>query len=297
MSGPDVLAAAETALGNGTIATIRDIVYLKPAAFDAAQTRAMAAELEAMNRELVAEGRPYLLIGFGRWGTSDPWLGVPVLWSQISGARAIVESSLPDIEADPSQGSHFFHNVTGFPRALLHREAHGAVPDRLGLARPPAGRRRDALRAAPAPGGSAHREGRRAHRARGHRAGAGQGRRMNPSDRPIEDILRDLQERAKELECLYQIEELLLDTTSPLADVFAAGGAGHPHGLAVPAHLPGAHRLPGRVLRRAGLRADPVRGRSRRSVCGTRRSARSRSTTPRRCRRPTRGRSSRRNAA
>jgi hypothetical protein len=114
MTGPEVLAAGETALGNGTVSTIRDIVYLKPAAFDAAQTRVMAAEVEAMNRELVADGRPYLLVGFGRWGTSDPWLGVPVLWSQISGARAIIESSLPNIEADPSQGSHFFHNVTGF---------------------------------------------------------------------------------------------------------------------------------------------------------------------------------------
>ena len=76
-----------------------------------------------MNRGLVAEGRPYLLIGFGRWGTSDPWLGVPVLWSQISGARAIIESSLPNIEADPSQGSHFFHNVTGF-RVLYFTVKH-----------------------------------------------------------------------------------------------------------------------------------------------------------------------------
>lgn len=123
MSGPDVLAAGETALGNGTISTIRDIVYLRPAAFDAAQTRTMATEVEAMNRELVAEGRPYLLVGFGRWGTSDPWLGVPVLWSQISGARAIIESSLPNIEADPSQGSHFFHNVTGF-RVLYFTVKH-----------------------------------------------------------------------------------------------------------------------------------------------------------------------------
>lgn len=123
MSGPDVLAAGETALGNGTISTIRDIVYLRPAAFDAAKTLTMAAEVDAMNRELVAQGRPYLLIGFGRWGTSDPWLGVPVLWSQISGARAIIESSLPDIEADPSQGSHFFHNVTGF-RVLYFTVKH-----------------------------------------------------------------------------------------------------------------------------------------------------------------------------
>jgi hypothetical protein len=83
----------------------------------------MAGELEAINRELVTAARPYLLVGFGRWGTSDPWLGVPVQWSQISGARAIIESSLPGIEADPSQGSHFFHNVTGF-RVLYFTVKH-----------------------------------------------------------------------------------------------------------------------------------------------------------------------------
>lgn len=123
MDGPDVLAAGETALGNGTIGNIRDIVYIKPAAFDAACTQAMASEVEGINRGLVTEGRPYLLAGFGRWGTSDPWLGVPVRWSQISGARAIIESSLPGLEADPSQGSHFFHNVTGF-RVLYFTVKH-----------------------------------------------------------------------------------------------------------------------------------------------------------------------------
>ena len=60
----------------------------------------------------VEEGRPYLLIGFGRWGSSDPWLGIPVRWDQISGARAIVESGLPGLNPEPSQGSHFFHNMT-----------------------------------------------------------------------------------------------------------------------------------------------------------------------------------------
>ncbi len=74
----------------------------------------MAAELEAFNRRLEDEGRPYLLMGFGRWGSSDSWLGVPVEWSSISGARVIVESSLPDMNPDLSQGSHFFHNMISF---------------------------------------------------------------------------------------------------------------------------------------------------------------------------------------
>ncbi len=125
MERPEVLAAGEAALGNGTVSSIRDIVYVRPESFDAAQTRTIAGEVESMNRQLVAEGRPYLLLGFGRWGTSDPWLGIPVLWSQISGARAIVESSLPNIEADPSQGSHFFHNIVGF-RVLYFTVKHTA---------------------------------------------------------------------------------------------------------------------------------------------------------------------------
>ncbi len=128
LSTPRVLAASEMALGNGRTESLRDIVYLKPEAFDAHQTRVIAAELEALNRELTAEERPYLLIGFGRWGTSDPWLGIPVQWGQISGARVIVESSLPTIQADPSQGSHFFHNVTGFRVLYFHVKHTGPYP-------------------------------------------------------------------------------------------------------------------------------------------------------------------------
>jgi hypothetical protein len=79
-----------------------------------AHTRRIAAEIETIDRDLTAAGRPYLLIGFGRWGSSDPWLGVPVAWSQIAGAKVIVEASLPGASPDPSQGTHFFHNLTSF---------------------------------------------------------------------------------------------------------------------------------------------------------------------------------------
>jgi Pyruvate phosphate dikinase, AMP/ATP-binding domain len=109
-----VLAAGRRVLGNGTDNAVSDIVYVKPGAFEVAETPAIAAELEALNDTLVREGRPYVLIGFGRWGTSDRWGGVPVVWGQICGVRAIVEASTAGFGADLSQGSHFFHNLTSF---------------------------------------------------------------------------------------------------------------------------------------------------------------------------------------
>ena len=99
-------------LGNGVIGGIRDIVYVKPDTFTAARTPRMAGEVHQINIALKGEGRPYLLIGPGRWGSSDSWLGIPVVWSQISGAKAIVEVALPDMNVEPSQGSHFFQNIT-----------------------------------------------------------------------------------------------------------------------------------------------------------------------------------------
>ena len=74
----------------------------------------IAAEVARLNADLMAEGVPYVLIGLGRWGSADPWLGIPVTWEQISGARVIVESGLKDINVTPSQGSHFFQNLTSF---------------------------------------------------------------------------------------------------------------------------------------------------------------------------------------
>jgi hypothetical protein len=71
-------------------------------------------EVARLNAELVAEGVPYILFGLGRWGSADPWLGIPVTWEQISGARVIVESGLKDMKVTPSQGSHFFQNLTSF---------------------------------------------------------------------------------------------------------------------------------------------------------------------------------------
>ena len=110
-------------MGNGVVEGIQDVVYTKPGAFDAKHTRLMAAEIEKVNRPLLGEGRPYLLIGFGRWGSSDPWLGIPVTWGMVSGAKAIVEATLPSMNVEPSQGSHFFHNLSSLAGELFHGES------------------------------------------------------------------------------------------------------------------------------------------------------------------------------
>jgi hypothetical protein len=107
-----LLLYSHQALGNGTIRGLRDIVFVRPGRFDAARTPDIAREVSNMNSRMRAEGRHYLLIGPGRWGSSDPWLGIPVDWSQITNVRAIVEVCLPNMNVDPSQGSHFFQNMT-----------------------------------------------------------------------------------------------------------------------------------------------------------------------------------------
>jgi len=126
LEGDNVVLASENVLGNGSRDDLKDIVFITPEAFDQAETRAMAKEIERVNSALVEEGRPYLLIGFGRWGTSDPYLGVPVAWGQISGSRVIVEATLPEVQPDLSQGSHFFHNLLSFRVLYLSVEHHGA---------------------------------------------------------------------------------------------------------------------------------------------------------------------------
>jgi hypothetical protein len=100
-------------LGNGTV-ELHDLVMVDFERYDRMQSRAVAQQIARYNAELMAEERPYLLIGVGRWGSADPWLGIPVTWEQIAGARVIVESGLRDIRVSPSQGSHFFQNLTSF---------------------------------------------------------------------------------------------------------------------------------------------------------------------------------------
>lgn len=101
-------------LGNGIIDEIYDVIYVDYHLFERSKSKEVAAEVNKFNTKLVSEKRPYLLIGVGRWGSQDPWLGIPVNWDQISGAKAIVETSFKDFMVEPSQGSHFFQNITSF---------------------------------------------------------------------------------------------------------------------------------------------------------------------------------------
>jgi Pyruvate phosphate dikinase, AMP/ATP-binding domain len=110
----DLVLSSDRVLGNGVSKEILDIVYVKPEYFEAAKTPQIAQEIEQINLSLLRDERPYLLIGFGRWGTSDSWLGIPVVWSQISAATSIVEVTTPEMNVDLSQGSHFFHNLSSF---------------------------------------------------------------------------------------------------------------------------------------------------------------------------------------
>lgn len=102
----------EQSLGNGDLQGITDIIYADPDLFDKMETEEMAKEIDALNTKMLAEDRHYVLIGAGRWGTRDRFIGIPVQWSQISMAKVIVEMSLPGFPLDSSLGSHFFHNVT-----------------------------------------------------------------------------------------------------------------------------------------------------------------------------------------
>jgi len=108
------LLFSRSALGHGVINNIRDFVYVKPEKFNPSFTKEIAREVELINQRYIDLKRNYVLVGPGRWGSSDPWLGIPIKWSQISEARVIVESGLDSFKVDPSQGTHFFQNLTSF---------------------------------------------------------------------------------------------------------------------------------------------------------------------------------------
>ena len=108
----NLLCESDQVLGHGIINDIHDIVYVDYDKFNRAKSVQIAQEVNYFNSKLNRKNRPYLLIGMGRWGSLDPWLGIPVVWEQISGAKVIVESDFKDIVVMPSQGSHFFHNIT-----------------------------------------------------------------------------------------------------------------------------------------------------------------------------------------
>lgn len=109
-----ILMRSDTALGHGLMDNIRYVAYVRPESFDPSHNRELVNEIEKINTGFIAKEEPYILIGPGRWGSSDPALGIPVRWSQIAGARLIAESALPGYRIKPSQGTHFFQNLTSF---------------------------------------------------------------------------------------------------------------------------------------------------------------------------------------
>ncbi len=110
----NVICKSDNVLGNGIINNIYDFVFVDPAKFDRKYTREVADEINKLNSKLIHENKKYILAGLGRWGSLDPWLGIPVSWDMINGARAIIESNFHDFNVTPSQGSHFFQNLTSF---------------------------------------------------------------------------------------------------------------------------------------------------------------------------------------
>ena len=125
----DIAAAfcySTAALGNGRNTEICDIVFVNPDTFDPARTVDIASEIGRINRQLLQQQRKYLLIGPGRWGSADRWLGIPVNWNDISGVGTMIETTIENFKADPSQGSHFFHNITSLGISYLTNSQNGS---------------------------------------------------------------------------------------------------------------------------------------------------------------------------
>lgn len=108
----NIIIVAQRSMGNGRVDGLEDVVFVKPESFDKLKTKEIAREIEQINQKLTAQNKKYILIGPGRWGSRDTLIGIPVIWSQISSAKIIVETSLEDFPLDASLGSHFFHNIT-----------------------------------------------------------------------------------------------------------------------------------------------------------------------------------------
>jgi hypothetical protein len=120
ISAKQLLCRCRHAMGNGVFEEIRDLVYVNPENFAIANSLKIAAEIGELNRILLEENKKFILIGFGRFGTNDPWLGIPLEWHQMSAAKIIIEANLEGFNIDPSQGSHFFHNMISQNLGYFH---------------------------------------------------------------------------------------------------------------------------------------------------------------------------------
>ncbi len=115
----ETLMRSHSAIGHGILNDITDVIYVKTDDYRPSMNQQIADEIERMNRKMIDDGIPYILVGPGRWGSSDPWLGIPVKWPHISGAKIIVEAGLDSFQVDPSQGTHFFQNLTSLGVSYL----------------------------------------------------------------------------------------------------------------------------------------------------------------------------------
>ena len=115
----NLVISSENALGHGIDNSVYDIIYVKPETFNPSYNQMIAYEVEKLNEKMQKENRHYVLVGPGRWGSNDTWLGIPVKWPHISNARVIVESGLSNYRIEPSQGTHFFQNLTSFGVSYL----------------------------------------------------------------------------------------------------------------------------------------------------------------------------------
>jgi hypothetical protein len=140
LESDEVVCYSPQTLGNGRINDVRDFIYVKPADFDSGKTLEIATEVGRLNETMRKSETPYVLVGPGRWGTADRWLGIPVAWEQICAARVIVETSLRNFVVTPSQGTHFFHNLTALRVGYLtiNPNAGGGIIDWDWLASQPA---------------------------------------------------------------------------------------------------------------------------------------------------------------
>ncbi|MCP4146983.1 MAG: hypothetical protein GY757_04455 [bacterium] len=116
----DVICMSNHTMGSAVFKELYDLVFVDPDSFDPAKTQTIAREVGEINKSLRDQNKNYILIGFGRWGTSDPWLGIPVEWHQIAGAKVVIESNLGNFNIEPSLGSHFFHNLTSLGLGYFH---------------------------------------------------------------------------------------------------------------------------------------------------------------------------------
>ncbi|HXZ82055.1 MAG TPA: PEP/pyruvate-binding domain-containing protein [Terriglobales bacterium] len=143
-----LLCQSSKVLGNGRLQNLRDVVVVDFHRFERARSHEVAREVARLNAKLSECGTPYLLIGVGRWGSNDPWLGIPVAWDQVSGARVIVETGFRDLRVTPSQGSHFFQNLTAFQIGYftVNPDAGEGFVDWEWLSSQPAAEERDCVR-------------------------------------------------------------------------------------------------------------------------------------------------------